>query len=237
MGAPQPPVKRWSYSALTEYETCPYRTYLKRVQRSPEPPRDETHPAERGNRIHAEAEAYIRGEGAVTKDLRKVAEALDEARAEFAEGRVEVEEQWGFTREWESVGWDHSQCWALVKCDVVIHRSPEVLEIWDWKSGKSFGNEVKHTQQMQLYGLAGFLRYPDVSIVKVALQYLDEGKTKPKTYDRTMVPGFLPRWEQRANRLTNALVFPPKPNKGRCKYCPYGIENGTGACAYVAGDR
>lgn len=237
MGAPRPPVRRWSFSALKDYEACPYRIYLKRVERQPGPPEQPDNPLVRGNRVHAEAEAYIQGTGGMTKDLRKVKDALDEAREQYQKNCVEVEQNWGFTREWESVGWDHSECWLLSKCDVVIHRSPEVLEIWDWKTGKSLGKEVEHTQQMQLYGLTGFLRYPDVQLIKVTLYYTDEGKTKPKTYDRTMVPELLPRWEERAKRLTNALVFPPKPNKGKCRFCPYGVQNGTGVCPYAAGDR
>lgn len=233
MSAPKPPVRSWSFSLLKDYEACPYRVYLARVERQPQPePDDPNHPLVRGDRIHHEAEDYIRGTGPLTKDLRKVESTLNELRFAFDDGQVEVEQKWGFDREWTPVEWDAGECWLRVICDVVRHMDNDTLEIVDWKTGKSFGNEVKHTQQRQLYAIAAFMRYPNATHVKARMLYTDEGKEKSNHYDRSMLAQMQAQWDKRGGALTNALTFPPKPNRGNCKYCPFGIANGTGVCAY-----
>lgn len=233
----QPPIRRWSFSALREYERCPHAIYLARVEKAPRPDfsNDPKHPLVRGNRVHKEAERFIRGEGPLTKDLQKLRPTLDELRAAYADGRVEVEQLWAFNRQWQTTDgdWENPEHWATVICDAVEHQDGVII-ITDWKTGKSFGKEVAHTQQMQLYGIAGFLRYPSVEVIEVRLGYLDEGKLKTRRYTRAALPQMLPSWEQRARRLTNALVFPPKPNRGNCRFCDFSRNGqGSGACAYA----
>lgn len=55
-------VASWSYSALKVFEECPYRTYLARVQKIPDPSGPA---AERGTLIHEQAEDFV--SGALTK--------------------------------------------------------------------------------------------------------------------------------------------------------------------------
>ncbi len=52
------PVAAWSYSALKVFEECPYRTYISRVKKIPEP---SSPAADRGSQIHDEAEQYVDG--------------------------------------------------------------------------------------------------------------------------------------------------------------------------------
>ena len=42
------PVKAWSYSALKVFEECPYRTYIQRIKKIPEP---SSPAADRGSQI------------------------------------------------------------------------------------------------------------------------------------------------------------------------------------------
>jgi RecB family exonuclease len=231
----QPPVQKWSFSVLKDFEACPYRVYLSKVEQEPEPDiEDPDHPLIRGDRVHKEAEAFIRGEGPRTRDLRKFDEELHRLRDRYAEGAVEIEQKWGFTRNWEPTDFFGSDVWGRVICDVVEHLDNNTLNIDDWKTGKSWGKEVAHTQQMQLYGLVAMMRYPHITHARVNMRYLDEGKTKSQRYSRDMLSQFVQKWQSRADKLTKALTFPPKPNKGNCKFCPYSMNNGgTGACAYA----
>ena len=230
-----PPIKRWSFSALKDFEACPYRIYLKRVERAPEPEPDgssET-PLERGDRIHLAAERFVKGEAPMIKELSKFAQRLEKLREQYAEGLVEVEQKWGFGLEWEQREWSDKDCWALVKCDVVVHGSKNAAWVIDYKTGKSRNKEVPHRQQLQLYGLATLLRYPQIEIANTSLWYTDEGKETKASYSRAQIAPLLSRWEQRAKRLTEATTFPPKANKGNCKYCSYGVFVGTGVCPYA----
>ena len=229
------PVKRWSFSTLKQFEKCPYSVYLAKVEKEPGPPRDEKHPAERGDRIHKEAEHFVMGDGAITKDLKKIETQLTRNKEIYADGRGEVEQKWGFTKEWAITNWGQSDCWAMVKCDFVAHDGA-VIHIDDYKTGKSFGNEIKHGQQMQIYAISGLMRYPEKQLVRTRLLYSDEGKEKVVTYTRPQVMEFLPRVSARALQLTNATAFPPKPNRANCKYCDFGVTNGTGACPYAVSE-
>jgi RecB family exonuclease len=230
----KPPVEKWSFSAILNYEQCAYRIFLKSVEKVKEPERDENHPARRGERIHTDAELFIKGEGPLTKELEKVEDVITRYAEIYSSGRIELEQKWGYDREWGRRAWNEPECWGMIKCDLVEHsESGRALDIGDWKSGKRYGNEVKHQQQMQLYGIGGFMRYPNVDIIRTTLWYVDEGKKMEKTYDRTMLTQLLPRWEARAKQLTGAMVFKPRPSKTACNYCPFGAANGNGACAYA----
>lgn len=239
MNTDQPPLTRWSFSLLKNFEACPYRVYLARVERVPEPPPADDSPIVRGEQIHLEAERFVRGDGPLTPALRKFATEFATLREHYqAGGRVELEQKWGFTQDWEFCSWENPACWALVKCDLVqtLPDEPAVVEIIDYKTGKRYGNEVKHGQQLQVYAIAAFMRDPNAALVRTALWYLDEGKQTVKTYTRPEVLQLLPRLMQRVERLTKATDFPPKPNKVNCKYCPYGVSNGNTACPFAVGD-
>ena len=231
----QPPIQSWSFSALRDFEACPYRAYLAKVERAPQPDYsdDPKHPLVRGDRIHQEAEAFIRGEGPLTRDLKKFEAHFRELQERFAEGFIEVEQKWGFNAHWQPVEWTDRDVWARIIADVVHHLGDNMARIEDHKTGKSMGKEVAHIQQTQLYALAAMIRYPELEVVEAQLNYLDEGKTRCKRYTRDALAQLLERWTTRGQKMTSAMVFKPKPNKGKCRFCPFGTENGTGYCAYA----
>jgi len=232
-------IKSWSFSALRDYESCPYRAYLAKVERAPMPEieDDPTHPLVRGDRIHKEAEAFIKGEGPLTKDLKKFEAHFKELQERYQNGAVEVEQQWGFNEFWQPVGWADRDTWVRIVADVVDHLDTTTARIEDHKTGKSFGKEVAHTQQTQLYAIAAMIKYPDLEIVEAQLNYLDEGKNRAKRYHRDSLGQLLERWTRRGTKMTTATTFPPKPNKGKCRFCPFGTENGTSYCTYAVSSK
>lgn len=230
-----PPIKNWSFSALKDFEACPYRIYLARVEQSPRPEYDDdpNHPLTRGTRLHTEAEMFIRGTGPLTPGIKKCKELLLKLREEYANGHVICEERWAFDREWGECEWKDR--WVGLILDVVdTSPGPLIVNMTDWKSGKSFGKDVAHTQQMQLYAIGVFLKYPEVNAVNTKLGYLDEGKIRERQYLRTALPMLLKGWEARGERMTSAIHFPAKANRMNCRYCDFGTENGTGACPFAA---
>ena len=229
------PIKFWSYSALTQFEKCPYSLQLSRIDKVPGPPRNEDHPLERGNRIHKAAEQYVMGEGPMVKELVKFGEEFERLKEAYPGGTVMVEESWWFKSDWSVAerGWDDPDKWCIVKCDVAEWTSDTHMDIKDWKSGKSWGKEISHGQQMQLYAIAGFMRYPALNSLRVQLGYLDEKPPfRSKTYVRHQVAEITPRFAARGTKLVEAQHFPPKANRSSCRFCEYGPTNGTGACPY-----
>lgn len=227
------PVKVWSFSRLSTYEKCPYHLKLSAVDKVPQPERDATHPAERGTRIHTLCEEYVNGTSdEQVKEMKHFAEQFERLREGFNEGKVELEGDWGFDINWTKTGWWDPNVWARIKLDALEHLDEHTALVIDYKTGKKFGNEVKHTQQAQLYMVGAFMRFPELDMIETQFWYLDQKDTLKKTYTRDKLSIYLSRFTERAMKLTTATEFRPKPSKMNCRWCDYGPENGTGACQY-----
>lgn len=246
------PIQFWSFSALRNFEVCPYFMDLSRIQRQPGPYESEEdmpadHPLARGKRIHQEAEEYVNGTRAgFPPSLKKLRTEFEKLRLEYDEGRVWLEERMCFNRDWDPLepeenrfvpqGTWHIQIPDAIVISRVVDGVVKEVRIIDYKTGKSWGKEVQYMQQVQLYALGALMRFPSVDTVKVEMWYIDEGAIKPKSknvYTRAFVPAALEQWTRRGEALVNATAFPPKPNRGNCRFCDYGVENGTGACPYA----
>ena len=102
----------------------------------------------------------------------------------------------------------------------------------DYKSGRKFGNEIKHGEQLLLYQLLAFMRYPKLEVVHAELWYLDQDDITSKTYTRKQGLMFAKNFARRGNALTSAIDFPANPSKWACQWCAYKpAPDGTGHCA------
>lgn len=222
-------INSWSFSSLLSYEACPYRFYLK-LSGAEVPEREPI----RGEVVHEEAERYVRGElDALPRSLRKFAEQFEKDRELYAAGKLVLEEPWGFDRELKPCDWNAPEVWLRMKLDQFIRIDDHAAKVVDLKTGKSMGNEIKHVQQGQLYMIGSFMRYPELEVVETEFRYLDEGKSKKRSYTRKNMLALLPRWLERAKRMTDDTVFKAKPNRINCRFCEYGINKGSKACHYA----
>lgn len=229
-------LQTWSYSSLKQYEKCPYSQYLKRIQRvETEENTDPSHPLVRGNRIHDEAENYVNGSlPDMPKSIKKFTNSFESLRELYNEGQVTLEQGWGYTSDWVPCGYtDWGTVWHMSKMDAVIQHDETTFTIIDYKTGKSWGNEVPHSQQGALYGVALMCLYPKAESITVEFWYLDEGKTKRRTYNRRQLAAQMANFNRRAVAMTSTTDFPPKPNQMNCKYCDYGVATGNGKCQYA----
>ena len=228
-------IKAWSISRLFAFESCPYRLYLQYIAKQAMPVLPEDNPMERGRRIHKEVEQYISG---ATDDFpssgKKLKVELEFCRQAYIDGKASVEEQWGMNEHWGITGWWDDDVWLRVATDCYVTPSEDEGMIFDWKTGKSFGNEVKYAQQGQLYAVTAFMRYADLEHVSVTFGFLDDGTQRHKQYVRgPKLNKLIARFTERAERLTNCVDWRPKPNVLNCKFCPFG-PGGTNACIYGA---
>ena len=233
---PTGPIKSWSFSSLTKFEKCPYAVYLGKTEGFKEPSGPA---AERGTKIHEAWEAYIRGEtdrlvGGGKKPDLAYADAL---RDKYAMAQATVEDEWCFDYEWNPVEPKSPDVWAIFKLDVFVYESPTSARVIDHKSGKSFGNEVKHGEQGMFYAIAAMMRHPDLQFVTTEFNYVDEGQVIRKgDWRREDLEVFLPRLTKRGMAMTCATDFPPVPSKHNCKWCRYKDEvrreSGEPACTW-----
>lgn len=229
----RPRIKAGSFSRLDTFEKCPKRAFFAYVEKRPEPADYDRTAATRGDTLHKRAEAYVKGESEDTEELTKITEYLATARDAYGKGEAIVEQEWAFDQDWVTTEWFAPTTWLRVKCDVVLLPNAAKAHVWDWKSGRKDGNEVKHIGQGQLYGLSTFMRMPEIEVVEAKFIYLDHGKELARTYTRADVPRLLDLWSRRLGGMTGATDHPAKPNKINCKFCPYSDNRGgDGSCPW-----
>lgn len=219
-----------SYSRLLDFESCRLKAYLKHVERIPDP-RPST-AADRGTDIHNRTELFVRGEGPIPPEAAKhYSDELVSLRKHFEDGNVSLEGEWGFDQDWKICDWKTG--WFRVKADAVVRLNKKHAVVIDYKTGKRFGNEIKHGEQLQLYALSVLLREPKVERITAELWYFDQNELA--SYEVTQETGLrcLKGFDNRARKMTSATTFPPNPNGYSCKWCPYKPAElgGTGHCA------
>jgi len=212
-------IPAWSHSTLKTFETCAYRSYIAKVRRISE---DYGPAAARGSKIHELAEDYVQAKIAeLPKELVKFTTEFKVLRELFAEAKVEVEGEWGFTIDWEPCGWLERETWGRIKLDAIVHETETSARVIDYKTGKMFGNEISHSQQALTYAIGSFFRYPDLQHVQTELWYLDHGEITKQAYTRDEAMIFMPKLHERAIVMTTATKFPPNPSNYNCKWCSY----------------
>jgi RecB family exonuclease len=242
-------IKAWSFSRLSLYESCPYRAKLQYIDKIPEPerplpPGKSEHANERGSRIHEQAEHYITNRVTdLAEELLHFRIELDHVREIQAEdeSRVSAEGMWCFNDAWDSVAPDdYDNVWLRVIIDALVWLSPTEVVVIDFKTGKRYGNEIKHGQQMTLYALAVAMKYPEVETIHTELWYLDLNDLAYQRYTKDQALCFLKNFNMRALTLNEDTEFKPKPNKSSCMFCPYGGTDNkwvtkTGDCQFGVG--
>lgn len=230
-------IATWSYSRLSDFEKCRFLAKLKYVDKIPEPPRPLPpgkleHANDRGTRIHDAAELYVKDPNIMLiPELNKFEKWFVELRTMYAQGKVVMEQEWAIDRDWLPTAWSSNTTWNRAKLDAFVRVDQENARAIDFKTGKKFGNEVKHAEQVQLYQLLSFLRFPELKSITVELWYIDQGpdQTTKMTFTKDQGLRFFKSFNDRAVAMTSCTEFPPNPNVHSCKWCPYGPK-GTGHC-------
>lgn len=214
----QPPVTRWSPSTLLKFEACPYKVFIEKAVgvREPSGPA-----AERGTQVHQMCEDFVQGaRDDMPKEMQKFKNQFLHMRDLYTQGEIIVEEDWAFDANWEQCDWDAPNAWLRLKCDAV-HLSGKTASIYDYKTGRKQGNEIKHGTQMLIYAIAAFHRHPELEYLETWLWYLDKGETTTQRYTRQEAMDLLPRLNDRGLAITTCTDFLPRPSAYNCKWCKY----------------
>jgi CRISPR/Cas system-associated exonuclease Cas4 (RecB family) len=217
-----------------EYEQCPHRVKLKVIDKIPEP---DNKYSVRGTALHAAMESYVRGDTpTLHPELGRFTMEMDALRDIYSQGKAVVEQEWAYDRQWNPADWKSKNAWLRLKLDACAVVKDTGIVI-DGKSGKKFGNEIKHAEQGQLYAGVTYLRYPKVKRIVVEFWYFDHDELTQVVYTPQQAAKYLMSFEKRAHRMTTATQFPAKPSIFTCKYCPYRNPDqygGDGSCKFAA---
>lgn len=234
-------INQWSMSRLNTYEECPRRAFLAYVKKIPEPDRGQPPldkyptgewPHERGDRVHRELEAFVRGLGDLPKEAEHFRPSLEGLRNLYAEdsNQVILEEMWGLTKTWEPCDPFGETVWARLKMDAMVLSGDTGLAI-DYKTGKRKFNEIKHGEQLILYVISAFIKYKQLDKIVGELWYIDQKEIHRREYTRSQAMHFIKNFDIRAHTMCEDEDFTPKPSTWNCRFCPYGPgENKTNDC-------
>lgn len=226
-------ISSWSHSKLGDFEKCRLLAKLKHLDKIPEPerplpPGKTEHANDRGTRVHNHAEGYVNGTlAAQITEMGRFAHEFEHLRYLHTLGLVSLEGEWAMDKNWAPTDWRTG--WHRSKVDAIVLPTKYEAIVIDYKTGKKFGNEVKHAEQTQLYALNAVLRYPELEEVTTELWYLDQDELTRVTFTRSQILRFKANWDRRGHALTDCTDFPANPNIYSCKWCQYGPWNG-GQC-------
>lgn len=223
-------ITSWSYSRLQTYEQCPLKAKFSYIDKIPY----ERGPAQiRGSEIHKMGEDFVMGKSRSLKpELKNYAEEFKVAKSatKDKEAEVFVEQQWGLRQDWEPTSWFGKDTWCRVIVDLGIYHDGHI-KLVDHKTGKPYAN---HKEQLELYAIAGFHKFPDAITANGEMWYLDQPQSEvPRLnveFDRADLPKLEKHWANRAKPLLADKRFAPRPG-GHCRWCDYSKGKG-GPCKY-----
>lgn len=219
-------ITAWSYSRYADYQQCPFRFKLKYIDKRPDP--GSVH-MQRGNDIHKLAEDYVTGK---LKTLPKELKNFDKEFKQLRSIKPEVEQQWGFRQDWSHTGrpgWFGDDVWFRAKADVAIVYDDNTGEVIDHKTGRKYDT---NEDQVELFSLAMFRRYPHLTDITTRLWYLDQTTDNEVIREYTLKDAALIQkdWTKRVVPMFVDKKFAPKPND-KCKWCVFRKANG-GPCQF-----
>jgi CRISPR/Cas system-associated exonuclease Cas4 (RecB family) len=214
----------WSYSRLNDYLLCPLKAKLKHLLKLKEP---ESMVLVRGSAIHEMAANYISGK---SRTLNKELKLFEQEFKLFRKVKAKVETQWAFDKNWKVCDWFAPDCWLRLVLDAHhLFQGPhgDFLHIVDHKTGKI---REEQKEQLELYAIGGFLKFPSAKRVKCSFWYLDQGEEVAVEFERADLPKLQKKWAAKAAPMLKDTVFAPRPND-KCRWCHWRAELG-GPCKF-----
>ena len=223
-----------SFSRLSVFQDCPRRAQLAYIQKIREPDRGpgpltapdgtkEWH-NDRGSRIHQLAEDFVADKFGpnLPPELIKFKKEYIELRKLHKKGKVVTEQMWCYDLNWEVCSADDwNNIYFRIMTDATVFHTKTNATVIDYKTGRKYGNEIKHGQQAQLYQLGGFLRYPDLEEITTEIWYLDQNEISSMEFTRNQGMRFFKYWDGHMKDMINETEFKPTPNVFSCRWCPY----------------
>lgn len=221
-------ITAWSHSRLNTYEQCPLKAKLQCIDKifDPETPA----PMKRGAEIHKKAEKYLKGR------IRNLPKELKDFNKEFKalkknkDLRLMLECEWAYTKNWSPCSWFGSEAWVRMKLDLAYITEPKNgvhMKVIDYKTGRSQADP----EQLELYVIGAFLKFPDLDSVTPEFWYIDQDEiVQGDTFERKDLKKLQAKWKKKVKPLLADRTFAPRPSD-KCRWCYYRKDE-HGDCKY-----
>lgn len=216
----------WSYSRLHQWEECPLLAKEKFITKSI--PTDDSPAMKRGKDVHEGLANFLLGKAQGVPREVLVFPRVEKVISEISQFPDKVvEQQWGFTNNWQPTGWFGGDTWFRSILDVGLLYEDNTCEAVDWKTGKKYDSNM---DQMKSQAVAMFGRYRMMTHCTVRLVYVDTGDEEMAEIRKDEIPSIKADFEKRVGKMFSDTVFAPRPNQ-RCRFCPISRSKG-GKCAF-----
>jgi len=210
----------WSYSGLSQFQTCPRQYYAHRV--SKEVPFVSTPATEYGIALHSAAELYIKSQTSLPDEFTFIQPYLD--RLLDLHGKKYTEFKMAMAikdREFQVCDyWDKSAWYRGIADLIITDTDRERAFLVDYKTSRS--NQYADTKQMALLAALIFLHFPRVKKVKSMLLFVKAGSVVKSDYefdDRFKVFAYLNPDLKRLKAAYESDTWNPSPNNFCARWC------------------
>lgn len=209
----------WSWTSLSEFETCPFRALKVRIQKVFR--EEETEQLAWGKRVHTAFQTALRTTPAssLPEEMAPWQGYVD--RLSRGVGELLTEQKFALTKDFRPTEYFGPAAWYRGQADAVRLAGPIGLAV-DWKTGKRKINPGN--KQLMLMAACLFAHHPELEIVQSKFVWLNEDKEDDELYTRERLADewandLLPR-VQRMLDAAATETYLPQPG-GLCKsYCP-----------------
>lgn len=206
----------WSYSRWNDFNNCPYKYAQASFYCTL--PYVQSPAAIWGDRVHKAAEMFLKHQPhddvEALKPVRPYCEKMVRSGCPIdAELEIVLNRDLVPIRDWFS-----KKAWLRVKIDVVLTKTKNKLNIYDWKTGK-----MKHDdEQVKLNALALSCIRPEIEEYSGLYVWLkDKRVSHPTIITKKDIPLLWEEWMARVSRMEEAWAsenFSQRPS-GLCAYC------------------
>ena len=214
------PMIRLSHSSADRFFTCPEA--YRREKLVKDVPYLETEATSWGSRVHNACETFVKGEpvdlqALMMTDLEPVLKYL----RDFPADHKAVEQEWAFNLQGQMCAFDDPAAMFGGYTDFEAVRGNQGWVV-DHKSGKRHSKY----EQVELYALTIWLRFPEVNQINAGYLWLKERdpntflsfKTLYRATDMERIWKYRVDQYNRIKAAHDTGVFPATPGKGRSKY-------------------
>lgn len=215
MNAPVFPIA-WSFSSLKQFKNCAKQYYHTREVKDYVGESGEA--ALYGKSVHEAIEAYMRDGVELPPEFSYLLPQIEPYMT--MPGKRYNELDLALRGDYTPTTIDDPEVWLKGFADLVIVADDETRAlVVDFKTGSP---KWADPSQLELYALALFCRYPKMTIVNGALDFLAQDVLVKRTYKRETAGERWLKWLSDLDRIRRAREHNvwPAQRSGLCKFCP-----------------